>query len=75
MPVFRYGEPCVACGGSHTLSLDDRAPRWRHWDYEFVCPVKAQTVRFRTLTWTRPRRPSAAALPVHPIDDPVEPIA
>jgi hypothetical protein len=48
--------------------------RGRHWEYEFVCPVRSQPVRLRALTWSRFKWPRSTAVPARPVDTPGEEI-
>ena len=59
-------EPCPACGGRHTLCLDDdRHLRARH--YEYVCPAAGVAVRLPGDGWDRLAAGSPdGAVPVRP---------
>jgi hypothetical protein len=53
MPAILDDWLCAACGGFHTLGLDDHAWAWLNRDFSYNCPTADQAVVIRTASWDR----------------------
>jgi hypothetical protein len=53
MPAILDDWPCAACGGRHTLCLDDHAWAFLHRDFAYHCPAADRDVLIRTAAWDR----------------------
>jgi hypothetical protein len=53
MPAVLDDWPCAACGGQHTLCLDDPSEAWANRDFSYLCPATGGAVTIHLAFWDR----------------------